>query len=177
MRYVFVLTPLVIFLIANYATSGISPATTQVALTTTAIANTPPPQTKLYGEKLGNGKFIPLKTVLQAPENYAGKQVMVTGYVRKACKKKGCWMEMGPSANKTEQGCRITFKDYGFFVPKDSAGASAKLAGTVEIKKLPKATVDHLESDGATFTNKAADGTAHEVRIVATGVELTTNVK
>ena len=52
-----------------------------------------------------------------------------------------------------------------------------KLAGTIEIKKLDKAAVAHLESDGATFTTKAADGTAHEVRIVASGVELTTTSK
>lgn len=168
MRYVFVLTPLVIFLMANYATSGISPAVVQ---STSPVVAT---QTKLYGEKLGEGKVIPLEKVLQSPEAYAGKQIVVTGYVRKACKKKGCWMEMGASANKSQQGCRITFKNYGFFVPKDSAGATAKLEGTIEIKKLDKAAVDHLESDGATFTKKAADGTAHEVRIVATGVELTT---
>ena len=167
MRYVFVLTPLVIFIMANYATSGVSPAVVQ---STSPVAA---PQTKLYGEKLGKGKVIPLEKVLQSPETFAGNQVLVTGYVRQACKKKGCWMEMGTSANKSQQGCRITFKNYGFFVPKDSAGATAKLEGTVEIKKLDKAAVDHLESDGATFSKKAANGTAHEVRIVATGVELT----
>lgn len=171
MRYVFVLTPLVIFLMANFATSGMSPAVIQ---STAPVAAT---QTKLYGEKLGTDKTIALEKVLQSPETYAGKQVVVTGYVRQACKKKGCWMEMGVSADQNKQGCRVTFKNYGFFVPKDSAGASAKLAGTVEIKKLDKAAVAHLESDGATFTTKAADGTAHEVRIVASGVELTTTAK
>ena len=169
MRYVFILTPLVIFLVANYATSGITP---------TVVQSTPPvaaaTQTKLYGQKLGEGKVIPLGKVLQSPEAYAGKQIVVTGFVQKACKKKGCWMEMSASADKNQQGCRITFKNYGFFVPKDSAGATAKLEGTIEIKKLDKAAVTHLESDGATFNKKEADGTAHEVRIVATGVELTT---
>ena len=40
------------------------------------------------------------------------------------------------------------------------------------MKTLARKEVDHLEAEGASFA-KAADGTAREIRIVATGVELT----
>jgi hypothetical protein len=66
----------------------------------------------------------------------------------------------------------VTFKDYGFFVPLDSAGSTAKVQGTVEVKTVAATEVEHLESEGAKFAGKQPDGTAREVRMVATGVEL-----
>ena len=67
----------------------------------------------------------------------------------------------------------MTFKDYGFFVPKNSAGAQTRVEGTVEVRTLEKQHVAHYESEGASFAAKAPDGTAREVRLVATGVEMT----
>ena len=119
---------------------------------------------------LGTGETLPLAKVLAAPDEYAGKPVRVEGVVRSACTKKGCWMELA-SADAEGPGCRVTFKDYGFFVPLDSAGANARLEGLVQVKTLAKREVDHLEAEGAKFA-KAEDGTAKEIRIVATGVEL-----
>tara|TARA_Y100001934_G_scaffold257099_1_gene325815 strand:- start:463 stop:999 length:537 start_codon:yes stop_codon:yes gene_type:complete len=168
MRFVFILLPIVIFVIANYLVTPSSEETLpelRPAQTASQIAKT-------YGAPVGKGKAITLKEVLQNPSSFAGEQVIVTGFVRKACSKKGCWMEMASSETSKGQGCRITFKDYGFFVPINSAGSTARLEGLVEIKKLEKAAVTHLESDGATFATKTQDGGAHEVRIVATGVEL-----
>ena len=66
----------------------------------------------------------------------------------------------------------MSFKDYGFFVPTDSAGARARVHGIVEVTTVKAGHVKHLEEEGATFSNKAADGTAQEVSLVATGVEL-----
>jgi hypothetical protein len=82
-------------------------------------------------------------------------------------------MELATSKDPGAPACRVTFKDYGFFVPTDAAGASARLEGTVFLRRVEKKLVEHLEAEGATFASKAEDGTADEVRIVATGVELT----
>lgn len=123
-----------------------------------------------FGAPLSAGEALPLAKVLESPDQYAGKPVRVEGKVRSACTKKGCWMELASEDGKGP-GCRVTFKDYGFFVPRDSAGATARLEGTIQVKTLAKREVDHLEAEGATFA-KADDGTAKEVRIVATGVEL-----
>ncbi len=69
-------------------------------------------------------------------------------------------------------GCRVTFKDYGFFVPTDSAGSEALVEGTLEVATVKARHVEHLEEEGASFSDKQSDGTAREVRLVATGVEL-----
>ncbi len=66
----------------------------------------------------------------------------------------------------------MTFKDYGFFVPTDSAGSKARVEARVESKLIKPELVAHLEQEGANFANKSADGSAREVRLVASGVEL-----
>jgi hypothetical protein len=119
-------------------------------------------------------KAAPVKiaAVLEKPAQYEGKTVLVEGKVRAACTRKGCWMELAPTADKGPQGCRVTFKDYGFFVPTDAAGSTARVEGVVNVTTIAAGEVAHLEGEGAVFKNKAPDGTAKEVRIIATGVEL-----
>ncbi len=81
-------------------------------------------------------------------------------------------MELGDSQDPAAPGCRVTFKDYGFFVPTDSAGSKARVEANVETATLKPEMVAHLEQEGGHFPSKAADGSAQEVRLVATGVEL-----
>ncbi len=125
-----------------------------------------------FGAELSAQPAVALADVLKAPDSYADKTVTVEGFVRKTCQNKGCWMEVAPTADAATQGCRVTFKDYGFFVPMDSTGSTARIEGVLQIATVSKADVDHLEAEGAKFAMKAADGTAREVKIVASGVEL-----
>jgi hypothetical protein len=81
-------------------------------------------------------------------------------------------MEVAHSESPNDPGCRVTFKDYGFFVPTDSAGSNAKVQGTFGVNTLSAERVAHLESEGGRFPRKNPDGTVDEMRIVATGVEL-----
>jgi hypothetical protein len=130
------------------------------------------PGKRVFGAPLGAAPHKDLDTVLKYPGKFADAPVAVNGHVRRACSKKGCWMELATSKDPGAPACRVTFKDYGFFVPTDSAGTAARLEGTVILRRVEKKLVEHLEAEGATFASKADDGTADEVRIVATGVEL-----
>jgi hypothetical protein len=125
-----------------------------------------------FGAPLSARPAATLSEVLAAPERFAGSTVLVEGVVRRACSRKGCWMELAAGPEPTGPNCRVSFADYGFFVPKDSAGARARVEGTVEVKRVKPAHVEHLESEGGTFQTKGADGSAVEVHLVASGVEL-----
>ena len=127
---------------------------------------------KLFGLPLGQSPSVPLADVLKAPDKFAEQSVLVEGDVRRACTRKGCWMELSQEVDPAAPGCRVTFKDYGFFVPTDSAGSKARVEARVESKLLKPELVAHMESEGAKFAQKDADGSAREVRLVATGVEL-----
>lgn len=100
----------------------------------------------------------------KAPE-MAGKTVQVSGTVKSACVKKGCWMVLAGEKARA----RITFKDYGFFVPLDAAGSAAVVEGAVEVKTLSEAERKHLAEDAG---KTIADIPEHELRVVATAVEL-----
>jgi hypothetical protein len=140
------------------------------AAATTSVAD--PAAPRIYGAPLAAEKPTELAAVLANPDSFRDKTVTVAGQVRKACTRKGCWMELAGSTDDKAPGCRVTFKDYGFFVPTDSAGNRARVQGTVVVDTLAAATVRHYEEEGAVFPGKKADGTAPEVRLVATGVEM-----
>jgi hypothetical protein len=116
-----------------------------------------------------NTRVVPLADVLEKPDEYTKAPVIVYGVITKACSNKGCWMQIASEADK--DGVRVTFKDYGFFVPTDSKGLQARAEGVAAVKKLSKKDADHLESEGAKLSRNA-DGTANEVSFVASGVEL-----
>jgi hypothetical protein len=127
---------------------------------------------KLYGQALARAEPISVAALLARPDGHTRGTVTVEGSVRKACTRKGCWMELAQSQQEGTPGCRVTFKNYGFFVPTNAAGSRARVQGVVEIDTLPASSVRHYEEEGAVFAAKGPDGTAQEVRLVATGVEL-----
>lgn len=140
-----------------------------------ASAAGPPRTMKRYGDRIvaGGAPETRLASVLAKPVDYDGHAVTVEGEVRRSCTRKGCWMELATGMDEAQPGCRVRFKDYGFFVPLDSAGAHARVQGVVQVRQIAAPIVGHLESEGAHFANKHADGTADEVQMVASGVELT----
>lgn len=138
-----------------------------------ASASGSPGVAKAFGAPISAGPELALTDVLANPERFRDQTITVEGQVRSACTRRGCWMEVAESSDPKLPGCRVTFKDYGFFVPTDSAGAKAKVQGTLGVNTLAPDRVAHLESEGGQFPRKNADGSANELRLVATGVELT----
>jgi hypothetical protein len=123
------------------------------------------------GAPIGKSKKVSLAKVMKSPEKYAGKMVRVEGVIVRSCKMEGCWLELAPDANA--KSVRVKMKDHAFFVPLESAGASAKAEGVFSVKMLSKEEVKHLvEDDGAKFDNINADGTVTEISFEASGVEL-----
>jgi hypothetical protein len=116
-----------------------------------------------------DAKAVPLADVLAKPDHYTKDAVLVEGTIEASCTRQGCWMQL---ATDDGRPVRVTFKDYGFFIPLDAKGMKARAEGVTVIKELSKAEADHLESEGAKIARKA-DGTAIEVSFVANGVELT----
>lgn len=123
------------------------------------------------GAAIGSAKKVSLKKAMKDPSKYADKPILVEGVIKRSCKKEGCWMELSPTMDAS--AIRIKMKDHAFFVPLDAAGLNAKVEGTMSVKTLSKAEVDHLvNDDGAKFDKINPDGTVTEISFVATGVEL-----
>jgi hypothetical protein len=162
---------LVSLVLASCNKSG-EPVEPEASPAVATSAATPKSARQSFGAALGQSPSTTLAEVLKAPDKFAEQTVTVEGEVRRACTRKGCWMELGESRDAASPGCRVTFKDYGFFVPTDSAGAKARVEAKVESKVVKASMVTHLEEEGAKFAAKEPDGSAREVRLVATGVEM-----
>ncbi|MEP7213103.1 MAG: DUF4920 domain-containing protein [Acidobacteriota bacterium] len=123
------------------------------------------------GAPIGKSQKVSLAKVMLDPAKYAGTKVRVEGVVVRSCKSEGCWAELAPAANG--KSVRVTMKDHAFFIPLQSAGATARAEGVFAVKVLSKEHVDHLiNEDGAKFDNRNADGTVNEISFEATGIEL-----
>ncbi len=121
------------------------------------------------GAAIGDSPVVDLAQALRSIASYADRTVTVEGTVNRVCQMKGCWMELVPAG--ADRGIRVTFKDYAFFVPTDSRGASARLEGIFERNTFSKADADHLIAEGVALTRNP-DGTATEVSFLAQAVEL-----
>jgi hypothetical protein len=87
-------------------------------------------------ETYGDGDFntseamaaADLMTMLEAQDTV---EAVVSGQVSSVCQAKGCWMQM----DMNETPLRVTFKDYGFFVPMNSAERNVYVKGKAFIKE------------------------------------------
>ena len=121
------------------------------------------------GEAVPAGKATPLATVLASPTRYLESPVLIEGVIVKNCTSKGCWMQVAPA--KDAPGVRVTFKDYKFFIPLNSAGKQFRAIGITTMKVHSAKDAQHLTDEGATLTRNA-DGTATEIGFEAAGVEI-----
>ncbi len=98
-----------------------------------------------HGEKISEKGAI---TTQALAEKMANKdttyQVKVTGTVESVCQAKGCWMQVKLADGKT---MRVTFKDYGFFVPKNIAGKTVVMDGKAFVKTTSVKTLKHFAED------------------------------
>lgn len=70
--------------------------------------------------------------------------VKVEGKVTECCQAKGCWMSIDKGDGTT---MRVTFKDYGFFVPKDCGGKSAVMMGHAYMDTTKVEDLKHYAED------------------------------
>jgi hypothetical protein len=129
-------------------------------------ANAPAAET--FGKPLAGLATVPLAELLKNPDAHAGKTLRTEGSVAAICAKKGCWMTIGDG----EKTVRVTFESYGFFVPKDAAGATATLEGVFNVETIPEATAKHYAAETPGGKPDSIHGDQKELSFVATGVQL-----
>ncbi|MBS3744086.1 MAG: DUF4920 domain-containing protein [Wenzhouxiangellaceae bacterium] len=100
-------------------------------------------------------------------DDLAGQPVLIETEVQQVCQKKGCFF----IARDGDAVARVRFRDYGFFIPTDSAGKIVKLAGTLERVELTAEQAAHFAADlGQDPEAGAMPG--FEYQIMATSVRI-----
>ena len=97
-----------------------------------------------HGKKISEKGAIPATQLVTTMDGKNKMPAKVEGTVESVCKMKGCWMNV-----KTGDGqvMRVSFKDYGFFVPKDIVGRTVVMEGTAETTTTPVSELRHYAQD------------------------------
>ena len=113
-----------------------------------------------------SGTTLSLADLMKDNEKYLDQEVLVATRIAKVCQKKGCFFvaQEGPAT------ARVTFKDYGFFIPTDSGGKDVVLAGTFSRKSISKEQADHYAADLGEAAALAPE--KFEYSIVASAVKI-----
>lgn len=98
-----------------------------------ATTETKKEQAKLeyFGEKITEEGVKPLDSLKAMMGNDTLLNCKLEGKIDAVCQKKGCWMEL-----KGNNGdiVRVTFKDYGFFMPLNASGRTAIVDGKAKVE-------------------------------------------
>jgi hypothetical protein len=108
---------------------------------------------------------ISLTDALKSPST---SPIVLKAKVGKVCKKKGCWMTL---ENKSGE-VRVTFENYGFFVPITLVGKNVLLEGVLKSHKMSLKETKHYIQDEGGNPDKVTKART-EYRLVATSVKVT----
>lgn len=98
-----------------------------------------------YGESL-DGKLLltHLPYFVNQIEEEGSAEAIIQGEIKEVCTSKGCWLSMDlPNG----ESMRVTFKDYGFFVPTNSQGFPIILKGVGTRVETDVETMRHYAED------------------------------
>lgn len=124
--------------------------------------------TWIAGLPLGSSPAVGLAAALDDPEAHAGRLVRTTARIEQVCQVSGCWMIVSDGGTQT----RVTFADYGFFVPKHVAGATVEMDVRIERTVMDEETARHLASETEGEDPDAITGPVETIAVVATGVRI-----
>ena len=122
-----------------------------------------------YGAEItaeGTVSTTEMVAMLNASDSVA---VKVQGEITATCAMKGCWMNL---VMPDGEEMRVTFKDYGFFVPKGMEGNMAIIDGVVTKTLTDVATLQHYAQDAGKSEAEimAITEDKEELAFVANGV-------
>jgi hypothetical protein len=118
------------------------------------------------GQPFTGGKQVELNEALNDPEAYASSPILLKGVISSVCQNKGCWMYLTDG----NQRIRVTFKDYGFFVPTNSNGKKAVVHGVTQEKVVSEAVLRHWAEEEIGGNPESIEGEQHVVMFNASGL-------
>lgn len=97
-----------------------------------------------FGEQFAYTDVVPAAQVVSLMNDSSSNEFVVEGTIQECCQKKGCWMKVDMGNGEF---MRVSFKDYGFFVPLDAAGRTMVMKGVASFDTLDVDYLKHLAED------------------------------
>ena len=126
---------------------------------------------KHFGQNIEAAGAIPIADLVAQMEQNSTTSLTakISGKVLEVCQTKGCWMTLELPDGKY---LRVTFKDYGFFMPKDLAGKNIVAQGIAQTDTTSVEMLQHYAEDAGKSAEEIAQIAQPEIEIsfVADGV-------
>jgi hypothetical protein len=138
---------------------------------TNETADSTATNTGWFGEQFEYAEAIAPADVPGLMSDSSANEFIVEGTIQECCQKKGCWMKVDMGDGES---MRVSFKDYGFFVPLDAGGKTMTMKGVASYDTISVDFLKHLAED-ANATQEEIDAiTEPEMALVfeATGVHI-----
>lgn len=144
-------------------------ATTVVVLTGCTEA---PFEGEPYGAALTLSEVTPVTRILDEPESFVGRRVLVQGTIAEVCDRAGCWMDI-LDADGT-RAIQVKVDDGEIVFPTEATGRVARVEGVVEKLELSHeealAAAEHrAEEQGEEFDPASVTGPETTYRIRGAG--------
>ncbi|CAN5327490.1 hypothetical protein BH09BAC5_BH09BAC5_19780 [soil metagenome] len=122
-----------------------------------------------FGDTITTEGAIPTDQIKTKLGSQDKAEMKVEGKIVSVCQKKGCWMELELPNNES---IHVSFKDYGFFVPKDASGKSVVMQGVAMHDTTSVEMLKELASDAGKSKEEIEKITTPEIGVVfeASGV-------
>ncbi len=114
------------------------------------------------------GDALSLGEAIAAIEAGDASFIKVRGQVTEVCQAKGCWMILVDG----DSYARITFEDYGFFVPIETSMQQSVVYGILSEHVLSGEQAAHFAADAGAQSTLALTGEVREYSILARSVQL-----
>jgi hypothetical protein len=114
-----------------------------------------------YGAELTLTEKTSISSILEEPESYLDKTVLIEGEVLDVCPMMGCWMEI--KSDDGEKMIKVKVKDGEIVFPVEAKGKTALVEGTVyKIELTQEKAIQHFEhvaeEKGETFDPSTITG-------------------
>lgn len=124
-----------------------------------------------YGAEISATEAISLADLVEKVEAEGSFEGKIMGEIQDVCTSKGCWLTMELPDGES---IRVTFKDYGFFVPTNSQGFPIVLEGIAVFTETDVETLRHYAKDQGKSQEEidAIVSPKKEITFEATGVAI-----
>mgnify|MGYP000630058464 FL=1 len=114
------------------------------------------------------GETQSLKQAVAANVTDADGMLKIEGQITEVCQAKGCWMILVDG----DTYARVTFEDYGFFVPMETSMQRSVVYGTLTEHVLSGEQAEHYAQDAGAKSTLKLTGEVKEYSIIARSVQL-----
>lgn len=110
-------------------------------------------ETKSLGSELTLSEVTAVSVLLETPEEFVGREILIEGKVADVCPKMGCWMDIeNKDGSETFQ---VKVKDGEIVFPVSAKGKMARVQGVVE-------AIEMTQEDAVAFYQHKADEKGEE---------------